>query len=146
MGSPLRSTLAPGAHTGHSALVTADATVEVIGVHPVPDTPLCFLVEAVIEGSSDVPDFGQFTQPLPDRPRSDWQVAYDERLLDDMGERVLSDVFHRRSATWPERARVVFYFHFLDVDRPLVTQFGEVRLPPPSEAPARLSFLSYEAP
>jgi hypothetical protein len=126
--------------------VTIDATVEVIGVHPVSDTPSCFLIETVIEGPSDVPDFGQFTQPMADRPRSEWQVAYDERLLDDLGERVVSDVFLRRPATWPERARVAFYFHFLDVDRPLVTPFGEVTLPPPSDAPERLTFLRYEAP
>jgi len=126
--------------------VTTDATVEVIGVHPVRGVPSCFLIEAVIEGPSDVPDFGQFTQPMADRPRSEWQVAYDERLLDDMGERVVSDVFLRRPATWPEQARVAFYFHSLDVQRPLVIPYGGVTLPPPGDAQERLAFLRYEAP
>lgn len=95
----------------------------------------------MIEGSNDVPDFGLFTQPMPNRPRSDWQVAYDERLLDDMGERAVTDVFVHRPAAWPKRARVAFFFHFLDVERPLITPFGEATLPRPNEAPARLAFL-----
>ena len=126
--------------------MSAETTVEVIGVHPVLDRPSCFLIEMTIEGSNDVPDFGLFTQPMPDRPRSDWQVAYDERLLDGVGERVVTDVFLRRPAAWPERARVAFFFHLLDVERPLITPFGETTLRRPSAAPARLAFLAYEAP
>jgi hypothetical protein len=138
--------LAERAQTGHYALVAGEATVEVIGVHPVPDVPACFLVEAMIEGSTDVPDFGLFTQRMEDRPRSEWQVAYDEQLLNDGGERVLTDVLVHPPTVWPHRARVAFYLHNLDADRPLVTPFGEVALPRPSESPSRLSFLRYEAP
>ena len=43
--------------------MTGDATVEVIGVHPVLDTPSCFLVEMVIDGTNDVPDFRRLRGP-----------------------------------------------------------------------------------
>jgi hypothetical protein len=126
--------------------VAEDATVEVIGVHPVPDVPECFLIEVVIEGSTAVPDFGKFAQSIADRPRSEWQVAYDEQLLNDEGERVLTDVSLHPPSVWPRRARVAFYLHVLNLDRPLATPFGEVTLPRPSDVPARLAFLKYEAP
>jgi hypothetical protein len=138
--------LAPSKRSGHHALVAADATVEVIGVHRVPDVPSCFLVEAIIHRGTEAPDFALFTQPIADRPRSEWQVAYDEHLLDDDGERVLTDLSIRPPDAWPRQARIAFYFHFLDVRRPLVTPFGEVALVPTTEMPARLSFLNYEAP
>lgn len=135
--------LARSPSAGHHARVTAHADVEVIGVS---EQAACFLVEIVIDGSAEVPDFSRFTQPLTGHPSSDWQVAYNEQLLDDAGGRVVTDLFLRRPAGWPEHARVVFYFHLLDIHRPLNTPFGEVTLPPPSDAPPRLSFLRYEAP
>lgn len=126
--------------------MAADATVEVIGVHPVPDVSSCYLVEAIIHGGIEVPDFALFTQPMADRPRSEWQVAYDGQLLDDDGERVLTDLLIHPPDAWPHRARIAFFFHFLDVRHPLVTPFGEVALVPTTQTPARLSFLNYEAP
>ena len=42
--------------------------------------------------------------------------------------------------------RVAFFFHYLDLSRPLETPLGDVALPDPSPAPERLSFMEYEAP
>jgi hypothetical protein len=126
--------------------VPADVTLDVLGVHPVSDLESCYLIEMMIDGTDVAPDFGSFTQPVCDRPSPDWQVAYDERLLDDGGERVVADLLIHPPTAWPKLARVAFFFHFLDTTRALATPFGDVTLPPATPAPARLSFLTYEAP
>ncbi len=73
-------------------------------------------------------------------------MAYDERLLDLEGESVQSDLFLTRFDDWPRDARVAFFFHDLDIARPLSTPFGEVSLPTPSTRPMRLAMLAYDAP
>jgi hypothetical protein len=93
-----------------------------------------------------MPDFGQFTQPTPGQPRANRQVPYDEKLLDDWGVHVVSDLFLERSVQWPPTARVAFFLHDLDANRPLETPFGDVPLPRPTSRPDRLSILTYEAP
>jgi hypothetical protein len=40
-------------------------------------------------------------------------------------------------------ARVAFFFHFLRLDRPLLTPAGPILLPPPTPRPDRLRFLTY---
>jgi hypothetical protein len=123
-----------------------DPTVEVLGVHPVIGVESCCLVEAVVIGAPSKPDFGRFTQPLPDRPPADWQVPYDERLLDAAGTTVEADLWSSTSVAWPPTARIAFFFHALDLSQPLHTPYGQVVLPPLTPRPDRLHVLSYEAP
>lgn len=120
--------------------------MRIVGVHPVEGADGCYLIESIITDSTAQPDFGQITQPNQDRDRSNWQVAYDEKMLDDDGESVLADLFLTRFEGWPDRARVSFFFHDLDVERPLDTPYGDATVPPPTPRPARLKMLVYEAP
>lgn len=62
----------------HHALVP---DVEVIGVHPIEADEPCHLVEVVIRESTGDVSFDEFTQADDSSSRSDWQVAYDERVL-----------------------------------------------------------------
>ena len=75
-------------------------------------------------------DFGKVTQETADVPESDWQVAYDERELS-------------RAA---ERARFAFFFHDLDLKKPLLTSFGPVSIPKESPVPAHLKDVEYMQP
>ncbi len=70
--------------------------MRILGVHPIEGVDGCFLIESIIIDATTQPDFGQMTQPHQDRDRSDWQVAYDEKLLDNEGESVLADLFLTR--------------------------------------------------
>jgi hypothetical protein len=98
--------------------------MRIIGVHPVEGAEGCYLIEALITDATTQPDFGRITQPHLRRDRSNWQVPYDEKLLDDDGESVLADLFLTRVDDWPDRARVSFFFHDLDVERSLGTSYG----------------------
>jgi hypothetical protein len=130
---------------GHSVQVRGPS-VEVLGVHPVTGVESCFLVEVIVEGAPTAPDLALFTQALPDAPQSNWQVPYGEKLLDADGHRVARTCGPPTLTRWPKRARLVFFFHDLEVDRPLRTPFGDVLLPRPTPKPKRLDVVSYEAP
>ena len=120
--------------------------MRIVGVHPVDGAARCYLIESIITDATIQPDFGKITQPDRDRARSNWQVPYDEKLLADDGESVLVDLFLTRVEDWPDQARVSFFFHDLDVKRPLDTPYGDATIPPPTPRPARLKMLVYEAP
>ena len=87
----------------------------------------------LVELESDVSigpefDWGEVTQETSGQPRANWQVAYDERPLDDFAKH------------W------IFFFHFLNVETPLLTPLGPVRLPQPTPMPGPLASIRYEVP
>ena len=104
---------------------------KIAGVYPVEADEPVHLIEISIEGGAvDGFDFGEVTQEMADMPRMNWQAPYDERVISETDT----------------RARVVFFFHYLDFTKPLLTPAGELALPPPKEMPARLKEIVYEAP
>jgi len=105
--------------------------VKVIGVYPVEAQEPVHLVEISIEGGGvDAFDLGDVTQEMADTPRMNWQAPYDEHVISETDT----------------RARVVFFFHYLDLRKPLLTPAGELVLPLPKERPKRLREIAYEAP
>lgn len=118
--------------------------VEVVGVYPVAEAAEpCHLIEVLVTTDSDAVDFGAFKQPLPGRPESDWQVAYDEVVLNregSAGEPVSPQT------TLVRTTRAAFFLHYLDLNSPLATPLGAVQLPPPTPRPPRLTFIRYESP
>jgi hypothetical protein len=122
--------------------------VEVVGVYPVPEAPEpCHLIEVVVRGSPGF-DPGDFTQSDPDQPRDNWQTAYDERVVSESGDSPLTESFELsgRPDLLEGNVRLVFFMHYLDTARPLLTPFGAVELPTPTERPERLSGIEYEEP
>jgi len=58
------------------------AKITVLGVHPVEADEPCHLVELLVEGSDDELDFGEVTQEVKGQPQENWQVPWDERVLE----------------------------------------------------------------
>lgn len=112
------------------------APVEILGFHPVPGRGDAYLLEVVVHRPAGSFDVGLFTQEDPHQPRDNWQVAYDERYLNSEGTEVLS--WNEPPAQAGESTRLAFFMFSLDLRRPLLTAFGPVSLPPPTEAPPRL--------
>jgi hypothetical protein len=105
--------------------------VKLVGVYPVEAEEPVHLIEMSIEGGDiDGFDFGEVTQEIPDSPTANWQVAYDEHVVSE------SD----------GKARVVFFFHYLDLNKPLLTPAGALAIPEPKKRPSRLKDIMYEAP
>ncbi|MFV2068716.1 MAG: hypothetical protein ACC645_17225 [Pirellulales bacterium] len=88
------------------------------------------LIEILVEGLDKERDLGEFTQEVNGQSRDNWQVPYDEQLLEQGAGRF----------------RYVFFFHYLDLGKPLLTPLGSVPLPRPTNTPERLESIKYESP
>lgn len=102
----------------------------IVGIHPIAADEPVHLVELEIVGSADDFDFGEVTQELPDQPRSNWQVPYDEREI----------------ASEPGRVWSAFFFHYLDTSKPLLSPAGPLELPTETPVPEHLQDVEYEQP
>ena len=100
---------------------------DIRGVHPVEAAEPCDLIEVELAGDEAF-DWGEVTQEDATQPRANWQVPYDEQPLDDQGRR------------W------VFFFHYLDPSKPLLTPGGPIELPAPTPRPAHLKDIEYTEP
>ena len=120
--------------------------IDVLGIYPVEAPEPCHVVELMIRGHVGVLDVGAFTQERPGQPPSNWQVAWDERVLSADGTKDLLGQFPNKIESDGSPLRLAFFFHYLDFDRPLITPAGELALQAPEEKPDRLAFLNYESP
>lgn len=85
-----------------------------------------YLIEFQVDLPDAAIDWEEITQSIPGQPRSNWQVPYDEQLID------------KRSGRW------AFFFHYLDVNRELESPVGPLTLPQPTPRPRHLSEIRYE--
>ena len=115
------------------------------GVYSIEDSPDVHLIEMMFEQAPENVDVGQITQEVTGISKDSWQAPWDEWYLDDSGENVVSERF-----TVPEgrsTTRLVFYFHYLNLAKPLLTEFGPLILPKPTILPDRLKrIITYEPP
>jgi hypothetical protein len=102
-------------------------TISIRGVHPVEAAEPCHLIEAELTGDEEF-DWGEVTQEDAAQPRVNWQVPFDEQPLDE------------------QESRWVFFFHYLDLSKPLLTPLGAIPLPPPTPRPAHLKDIEYQEP
>jgi hypothetical protein len=119
--------------------------VEIIGVYPVEAAEPCHLVEVWIRELDGEINVEQFTQDVPGQPKANWQAPYDERILNEAGTDQVGDRFLSKIAGKGD-LRLVFFFHDLDLSKPLLSPAGSIKLPAWSNRPERLDFLEYEEP
>lgn len=119
--------------------------MELIGIYTVDNNKDVHLIELAFDNSPDKVDVGQITQEVKGQPRGNWQSPWDEKYLDDTGEKVIGDYFDIPKAGG--KTRLVFFFHDIDFSRPLLTQEGQLTLTKPTSLPDRLKDkLTYERP
>jgi hypothetical protein len=104
--------------------------IEVLGNYRIGNEPWRLIDIMALDVRGDL-DFASFVLPVPGRPKSNWQVPWDERVLSN-GER-------------EGKVRACFFL-FVESDEPLLTPAGPVALPPASERPTRLGYVQFEEP
>ena len=105
--------------------------IEVRGVHPVEAREPVHLLDVAVSGDFEDVDWGSITQEDPSMTRDNWQVVYNEQ----------------ENGVFPDgRVRAVFFFHYLDLSRPLETAYGQVDLPTATPLPRELSGVEYLEP
>ncbi len=69
--------------------------IEVIGVYPVRADEPCHLVELWVRELKGELPVADFTQEVEGQPRDNWQVPYDERVLNEAGTAQVGEQFPR---------------------------------------------------
>ncbi len=87
-----------------------------------------YVLEVSGDALSEDFSWSEVTQENAEIARDNWQTPYDERPVGLDGKR------------W------AFFFHFLRLDKPLLTPFGPMQLPALTPLPDHLKDISYEAP
>jgi hypothetical protein len=121
-------------------------SVKIIGVYPVQESEEpCHLIELLLKNYTGPVSMVDFTQRVPAQPKANWQVPYDEYLLNESGDAGKPVPFPHPIQVIDEQ-RIAFFFHYLELTDPLQTPFGDVSLPMPSPYPHRLTFIKYQTP
>ena len=120
--------------------------IDILGVYPIKSTEPCHLIELSINSINNPLDISKITQEDTTNSEDNWQVPYLEHILDFSGNEILADDFEidDKPELWKENIRLVFFFHYLKLDKPLITPFGDISLPAESELPNRLNIIKYE--
>ncbi|MBK9163747.1 MAG: hypothetical protein IPM21_07530 [Acidobacteria bacterium] len=101
--------------------------MKVLGVHPVEAPEPCYLIEVEIDEDNEI-DWESITQPSEDVPPLEWQVPWDEQRVNS------------------EQNRWAFFFHFLDVGKPLLVMDRPITFPVPTPLPEHLRKIKYFPP
>ena len=123
--------------------------LEIVGIYRIEATETVHLIEVTFNNVDVVPDLIGFTQALPDQPRENWQVPYDECLLDSSGSSIIDSggqFSPDHPELWKGNVRMAFFFHDLDLAKPIRTPYGEMVLPREEKLPGRLTMIKYDPP
>jgi hypothetical protein len=131
-----------------SPAVRQEGEATVLGVYPVRAPEPCHLIELRITGVTTPFDIGAITQPRVGVRRSFWQVPWLEVLLDAEGKTILArdSEISKHPELLQGEVRLAFFLHYVDLQRPLETPFGDVTLTAPTKKPRRLRSVRYESP
>lgn len=119
--------------------------IKIIGVYSIKADEPCHMIEMKIQRLGFDLDFGSFTQEIPGEAEDNWQVPYDEQVLNSEGTMILNPNYPDEIPE-ADNFRVAFYFHYLDLTKPLKTPIGDLILPAVTEKPDRLNILKYDSP
>lgn len=119
------------------------------GVHKVRCKEPCYLIEmSIIENDQEfklqdvsfeaiIPPYGQRNQ-----------APFEEHFISEDGSEILGDYSYGwdNPNIFKTDFRIAFLMHYLDFEKPLKTQYGDVTLPQPTPKPSRLKSIKYISP
>ena len=122
-------------------------TMKVIGIYPIKASEPVHMIEMSTEDSITLFDLSSITQEVSGQPKENWQVPYMEHILNQDGTEILANDLEIMAK--PEllqgNLRLVFFFHYLDLQKPLISPWGKIILPDETEKPERIK-IQYEEP
>jgi hypothetical protein len=119
--------------------------MKLIGLYAIDALPDVHLLEISFDHPPRAVDVGRITQEVSGQSQDSWQAAWDEKYLDEAGEKIIGEWFEIPATG--DKTRMIFFFHHLDFSKPLLTPFGPLPLKKPTHLPERLrSKIKYESP
>lgn len=112
---------------------------ELVGIYKIEGADSVNLIELLFE--EEINDFnpGEITQEIRNQDKLNWQTAYDVKYLNLSGTKLIGDDFNKPKELLS--FRVVFFFHYLDISKPMISQYGQINLTKVKELPERLERL-----
>jgi len=125
-----------------------ESMIEIIGIYKIKAKEPVYLIEAIVENNNGLFEIGKITQEVAGQPKNNWQVPYEEMILDEKGEKITfdSEKDYSNKELWKGNIRFTFFFHYLDISKPLITQWGQIQIPKPIALPKRLKIIKYSQP
>ena len=98
---------------------------KVMGVYPVEASEPVYLVEIEIHDCTGKINLSDISQEMPGQLRSNWQVPYEDKILNHDGKSIKADSFlgMDKPDDWIGFVRLTFFFHYLDAA--LEVAFGD---------------------
>ena len=115
-------------------------SMKLIGLYVVNENPDVTLLELSIDKKANEIDIGEFTQEIENEPRPNWQATFSEKYLDKDGIKIIGDDINLPSIL-TGTTRLTFFFYFLDINKPLITPFGQLLLTQRIAQPKRIKNL-----
>jgi hypothetical protein len=119
--------------------------LRIVGIYQVNTVDACHIIELEASQWDTELNLMEITQEVEGSPRLDWQVPYDERFLSANGD-PLQDTDEIDVQPQTDCFRLAFFFHCLDLNKPLLTPAGPLDLPKASPLPERLASMEYIPP
>jgi len=120
--------------------------VKLIGLYSVDTNPEVTLVELLICKKASEIEIGEFTQFVENQTRLNWQSPFSEKYLSLDGTEIIGDEDNLPDDL-NETTRLIFFFYFLDLNKSLITPFGQLELTEKNNQPNRISeLMKYENP
>jgi len=113
--------------------------ISILGVYPITAKEPCHLIEISLNSINTPIKFDEIRQ------KDMTTGSFMGYILNSSGEELLADRFdmHLKPELWEKNIRVVFFYHYLLLDKPIITQFGLLELPKESPLPDRLNIVEY---
>jgi len=122
-------------------------SIELVGVYNVSELSNIHLVELIVVNIAPKSiNIHSFTQEDKMLSKDNWQVAYDEHYLNLQGDRVIGRFGEQNNLQLENNTRIAFFMYYIDFNKPLLSQYGEIILTNPINIPERLlKIIDFEA-
>jgi hypothetical protein len=115
------------------------------GIYKIENVKNVYIVELESKEEIDNLEISQITQVIDGEERMNWQSPYDEKYLNSSNEIIGDWIDIPKSIRQGEK--IIFFFHELNLKKPIRTQFGDLETSNITEVPKWVSeIMEYEEP
>src|SRR5688572_113797 len=101
--------------------------IDLIGIYDVQGEKDVYLLELYIKSKHTQIEIDKFTQAQENIDPLNWQSPWEEKYLNSEGTAITGDWLNLPEEILDD-TRIIFFLHFLDFTKPLITPFGKIEL------------------
>ena len=120
--------------------------IKLIGVYKIKPKEPCHLIEIEFINIDKPLNIGEIIQEYETQPKENWQVPYSEHLLNNDGKKSIADDYELlcNNSLIKDIFRLTFFFHYLNLNKELLTPFGKITINKIDKLPKRLNIIKHQ--